>query len=248
MKITIITVCYNSIATIRRTFDSVLAQTYDDVEYIVVDGASTDGTLDVIHEYEPAIAEKGYVFRFVSEPDKGMYDAMNKGIGMARGELIGILNSDDWYEPEALTIVAQACDRVPGAESYRGAIRIHNGGRIMIKHARDRRYRTSRDFNHPAMFVRKSCYDTIGNYGITNVHDDYGWFLKAVKEGAEVLIIEEILTNYPTGGAGSVKSFRNTLKRIGTKYKVYCDNGYSRLYYLECVMQELVKYVFLRKN
>lgn len=92
MKITIITVCYNSEATIRDTIQSVLSQSYSNIEYIVVDGASKDGTMGIVNEYRDRIA------RIVSEPDMGIYDAMNKGISMAAGDVIGILNSDDYYE------------------------------------------------------------------------------------------------------------------------------------------------------
>jgi glycosyltransferase involved in cell wall biosynthesis len=89
VKISIITVIYNSELTIRDTFDSVLAQTYSDIEYIVVDGFSNDNTVDIIKEYEPKF--KGRM-HWISEPDKGLYDAMNKGIRMATGDVIGIIN------------------------------------------------------------------------------------------------------------------------------------------------------------
>ncbi|QKS82229.1 glycosyltransferase family 2 protein [Pseudomonas bijieensis] len=91
MKISIITVCYNGVDTIRDTIESVLAQQYKNIEYIIVDGASKDGTLDVISEYDGRIA------KVISEPDKGIYDAMNKGVRAATGDYVGILNSDDFF-------------------------------------------------------------------------------------------------------------------------------------------------------
>ena len=94
MKISIITATYNSEATLRDTMESILRQTWQGYEYIVVDGASTDGTLDIIKEYEPRFEGK---MKYVSEPDRGIYDAMNKGFSMATGDIIGILNSDDFY-------------------------------------------------------------------------------------------------------------------------------------------------------
>jgi glycosyltransferase involved in cell wall biosynthesis len=94
MKISIITATFNSAATVKDTFDSVLAQTHKDIEYIVVDGLSKDNTLDIIKEYEPKFEGK---MRWISEKDKGLYDAMNKGIAMATGDVVGILNSDDFY-------------------------------------------------------------------------------------------------------------------------------------------------------
>ncbi|MET3454068.1 MULTISPECIES: glycosyltransferase family 2 protein [Pseudomonas] len=94
LKISIITVCYNSVETIRDTIESVLLQRYPNIEYIVVDGASKDGTLSVISEYEGRIA------KVISEPDKGIYDAMNKGVKVATGDYVGILNSDDVFAGE----------------------------------------------------------------------------------------------------------------------------------------------------
>lgn len=94
MKVSVITATYNSGTTLRDTLESVLAQTYPDIEHIVVDGGSTDNTMELVREYEPRYNGR---LRYVSEPDKGIYDAMNKGIGMATGEVIGILNSDDFY-------------------------------------------------------------------------------------------------------------------------------------------------------
>ena len=94
MKISIITVCYNSAKTIRDTFESVLNQTYSDIDYVVVDGNSRDDTVSIIKEYEQKLNGK---MRWISEPDNGLYDAINKGIKMAVGDIIGILNSDDYY-------------------------------------------------------------------------------------------------------------------------------------------------------
>ena len=94
MKISIITVTFNSEKTLRYTIESVLNQNYDDIEYLIIDGASTDSTLDIIKCYEPKFEGK---LHYISEPDKGIYDAMNKGILMATGNVVGFLNSDDLF-------------------------------------------------------------------------------------------------------------------------------------------------------
>lgn len=247
MRISIITVCYNSEKTIERTIKSVFAQSIDDLEYILVDGKSVDGTIRIISQYEQAFIDKGWRYTYISEPDNGMYDAMNKGIHMVTGELIGILNSDDWYEDDTLSIVSEKYKNNPDTDILMGAIRILNGNQIIIKKARDRSYKTSRDFNHPAMFATKECYKEVGDYKIENVHDDYGWYLHAVKEGKRIQIINEILTNYPTGGEGSQKSLRNTAKRIGKKYQIYKENQYSCLYLIECFFQEVAKFIILKR-
>ena len=100
-KVSIITVCFNSAKTIRDTIESVINQTYKNIEYIIVDGGSTDGTIDIIKEYEP------YIAKWVSESDDGIYDAMNKGIMMSTGEIIGLVNSDDFLELEAIKNVVK---------------------------------------------------------------------------------------------------------------------------------------------
>ena len=97
MKISIITASYNSVSTLSNAMESVLHQTYTDWEYIVVDGGSTDGTVDLIRRYEPRFGGK---LKWTSEPDHGIYDAMNKGISRATGDVVGILNSDDYFTSE----------------------------------------------------------------------------------------------------------------------------------------------------
>ena len=102
MKVSIITVCYNSAKTIEHTIKSVAGQDYGNIEYIIIDGGSTDGTLDIIDRYKDKISV------LVSEPDEGIYDAMNKGISIASGELIGMINSDDWYGPYTVSAAVRA--------------------------------------------------------------------------------------------------------------------------------------------
>lgn len=106
MKISIITVTYNSAATLRDTMESVLAQTYTDIEYVVVDGLSKDNTMDIVREYEPRFQGR---MKYISEKDHGLYEAMNKGIRMATGEIVGIINSDDFYHRnDIIQLVADA--------------------------------------------------------------------------------------------------------------------------------------------
>lgn len=106
-KVSIITPCLNSEETIRDTIESVLGQSYQNIEYIIVDGRSTDRTIEIVKEYASGFEGR---LRYISEKDSGIYDAMNKGILQASGSVIGIINSDDWYEPEA---VEQAVQCVP---------------------------------------------------------------------------------------------------------------------------------------
>lgn len=169
MTISIITATYNSASTLRSTFDSVLSQTYKNIDYVVVDGGSTDGTLDIIREYEPRFS--GHM-RWISERDRGIYDAMNKGIMMARGEVVGILNSDDFYtSDDVLECVVRGFDDSLDAVY----------GDIHYVHPNDLskcvRYYSSKNFKpwtvrfgympaHPSFYVRKAVYDKYGLYSL----------------------------------------------------------------------------------
>ncbi|SFP37811.1 Glycosyl transferase family 2 [Butyrivibrio proteoclasticus] len=248
IKVTIVTACYNSELTISRTIESILAQSIHPYEHIIVDGGSTDDTLSIIEGYREQYDAKEIALRVISEPDNGIYDAMNKGIHASSGDIIGLLNSDDYYEKNAMEILLREIES-EDADIYMGGIYIHNGSQIIRKYAKySRRYQTSRNFNHPAMFVTKKAYSEVGDYIVGNVHNDYEWYLRALKMGKKVHIIPEIITNFIIGGASSKKSFKNTLKRIGLKYEVYERNGYSRLYMIECIAQELAKYVLTKQS
>ena len=160
--VSVITVTYNSEKTIGRTMDSLVGQSSHQVEHLIMDGGSTDKTLDIVERYRDVYERCGMVLRVFSEKDRGPYDAMNKGIRFATGDLAGVLNSDDYYDPCAIEAV-EKLRRENDFDILMGAIRIHNGSsQIIIKHAKNTHYQTSRHFNHPAMFVTKQCYSDVG--------------------------------------------------------------------------------------
>lgn len=168
MTISIITATYNSAATVRDTFESVLRQTYQEIEYIVVDGASKDDTVALIKAYEPRFEGR---MRWVSEPDKGLYDAMNKGLRMATGEVVGILNSDDFYTADdVLERVAEALrdsrlDAVYGDVHY---VREEDLGHTVRYYSSKRftreRMRMGSMPAHPSFYARRSCYQRYGGF------------------------------------------------------------------------------------
>lgn len=168
MKISIITASYNSVSTLANAMESVLHQTYTDWEYIVVDGGSTDGTVDLIRRYEPQFGGK---LKWTSEPDHGIYDAMNKGISRATGDVVGILNSDDYYTSEdVLSVVASVLSDNRLDAVYGDIHFIHDGKPNKVV-----RYYSSRHFRpfwlrfgfmpaHPSFYVRRSVYEKAGLY------------------------------------------------------------------------------------
>lgn len=167
MKISLVTVTYNSAKTLHDTIRSVFSQSYPNLEYIIIDGASQDNTIDIVKEYEPLFNER---MRWISEKDSGLYDAINKGIAMATGDVIGILNSDDFFTSP--TVIEEI------ANSFSEKIDAIYGDVHFVKSddlSRSIRYYSSKVFRpslmklgfmpaHPTFYCRKSCYDKYGLY------------------------------------------------------------------------------------
>ena len=171
MRLSIITATYNSERTLRDTMESILNQTFQDFEYIIVDGASKDATLDIIREYEPRFQGK---MRYLSEPDKGIYDAMNKGFAMATGDVIGILNSDDFFTSD--DVLQAVVDGFAGEYVDAVYADIHFVGTDDL--TKCVRYYSSSVFRpwmmrfgmipaHPSFYCRKAVYDQYGSFDTT---------------------------------------------------------------------------------
>ena len=169
MKISVITVTYNRAATIRDTIESVLKQTYTDYEYIVIDGGSQDETLDIIREMEPWFEGK---MRWISERDKGMYDAINKGLRMATGDVVGIINSDDFYHrADIFSIINQCFEENQDVQAIYGDVRFVNPDNL----EKTVRYYSSKNWKpwrfrfgfmpaHPTFFTYKENFEKYGYY------------------------------------------------------------------------------------
>lgn len=168
MKISLITITFNSASTLHDTMQSVLLQTYSDVEYIVVDGASQDNTIDIIKEYEPRFEGR---MRWISEPDNGLYDAMNKGICMATGDIVGIINSDDFYHrTDVIEQVAKAFQD-KAVQAVYGDVRFVNPDNLdktvryySSKNFSPRRFRYGFMPAHPTFFTYREYFKEWGYY------------------------------------------------------------------------------------
>lgn len=243
MLVSIITVSYNSENTIRRTIESVYRQTCPQIEYIIVDGASTDHTMEIVEEYKEAFEEKGRVYRYISESDVGIYDAMNKGIRMAQGDIIGIINSDDWYEPEAAECAICSYERQP-YDLFYSALRIVSDKGSFIKKSKDSRWVTSRYWNHPTTFIPKQVYEKY-QYKNETIHDDWDLILRIRKgiSDCRICVEDKVLANFTRNGVSHEKGIKKAIERAKIKYKIYRDNGYSRLYFIECYGMEAAKLI-----
>ena len=213
MKISIITVSFNSASTIEDTLKSVISQDYKNIEYIIIDGGSTDGTLDIINQY------KNNIKTIVSEPDKGIYDAMNKGIELSSGDVVGILNSDDIYENnKVLSLVNDAftinVDAVYGDIEY--VDRLNLKKRLRLWKAGEFK---SNSFKwgwmppHPGFFIKKSKYNEFGTYQLDlGSSADYELMLRMIaKRKIKLKYIPEIITKMRMGGVSN-KSVKNRVQ------------------------------------
>ena len=185
-----------------------MAQTYDSIEYIIVDGDSSDKTLDVVKEYEERIEKRGYKLKVVSEKDNGIYDAMNKGIALSSGELVGIINSDDWYEPIAVETAVNTYKEEAFDMFYADINLIKENGKVMVKHSKLDRFPSSRHWNHPTTFVKKTVYDELGAFRCEGIHDDYDFVLRVRRAKKKVVIKNVVLANFKTGGVSNKKSIK----------------------------------------
>lgn len=242
LLISIVTAAYNSEKTIAQTIESVLNQTYTNIEYIIIDGLSSDGTVSIADSYRDKFTEKGISYRVVSEKDRGIYDAMNKGIRMANGQLIGLLNSDDWYEPVCAEVVAETYLKEPFDMMYADLRMIKRDGSTGIKRAKLRDYVTTRDWNHPTTFLTKQIYGAY-QYPNESVYDDLDMLLYMRSSHKKVVTVNRTLANYRLGGASNRKSLKDAKERMVVKYRIYRKYGYSRLYLLEAVLMETAKFI-----
>jgi glycosyltransferase len=200
--VSIITVSYNAAITIEETILSVINQDYDNIEYIIIDGGSTDGTLDIIRKYEDKIAY------WVSEKDYGLYHAMNKGIEHAHGEIIGMINADDYYYDSA---ISKAVKTFEGKNLHHS---IFFGdmqyGDLLVPGWRPKAIKRSAFGTHPSMFVPKEVYNTIGVYKLQyKILSDYDFMYRAFNvHMITPLYLNEKIAFFRPGGLSSNNIFR----------------------------------------
>lgn len=248
MNITIITVVYNARNEIIHTIEAVLNQTVSPYEYIFVDGASTDGTLEIIKNYQEKFEQKGIRYRFISEPDKGLYDAMNKGVRLANGDYIVFANSGDWLDLDAVKTFTDVYEKTKYDFGY-GSIE-YIGKKRYVKKSRKDKFISSRNWNHPSSIVRKELYLNNPFDLSYSIYADFDWFLKIRRSDAKITILppDKVISNFVIGGASINGDFMSAMKRADEKYRAYVSNNYSRLYFFEAYGWEFMKYLFAKIN
>ncbi len=238
--ISIITITYNSEQTLERTIKSIVSQEYDNLEYIIIDGASKDRTLDIVEKY------RDYISVVVSEPDKGISDAFNKGIKRATGEIIGIINSDDILLPGALKAISDYYD--PKIDVYRGRLIVNNPNTgFRFSSGMPSIHFSVSDYiklkvNHPSTFISKKAYEKVGLYKVDVKYImDIDMLFRLSNAGCSFVYVPHDLAVFNIGGATSDSFY----KKVTERYRVIRENGGSfflGLYVaVRCMIKDIVK-------
>lgn len=232
MKISIITATYNSAATVGDTLKSISQQDYKPIEHIIVDGLSKDNTLDIVKQFP-------HVATMISEKDKGIYDAMNKGIKLTTGEVVGILNSDDLYSNETIVRKVMELFANPEVDAVYGDLQYvaqHDISKV-VRTWRSGAYKRNKFYNgwmppHPSFFVRKKVYDQFGDFNLTlKTAADYEIMLRFLfKNNVSAAYLPEILVKMRTGGASNASLWRRWKANREDK-KAWLMNGLSPRFY-----------------
>ena len=218
-KLTVITVVYNNVNDIERTLLSVINQTYKQIEYVVIDGKSTDGTLEVLKRYEARIA------KLVSEPDKGIYDAMNKALKLATGDYVLFMNSGD--EIYAEDTVASVFHSAPDADIYYGETEMVNSQRQSLGKRRHKApqqftwqgFKFGMSISHQAIYVRRTLTDLYDpQYQLSA---DIDWIIKAAKKAKTIVNTQQYVAKYLVGGMSKKKHRQSLLERFNIMKRHY---------------------------
>ena len=228
-RLSVITIVYNNVRDIERTLQSVLNQTYSNIEYLVIDGASTDGTLDILKRYESKLT------KLISEPDQGIYDAMNKGLALATGDYVLFMNSgDEIYAPQTVEQVFAAAD---DADIYYGETEMYDENWQSLGRRRHqvpevfnwKSFRLGMNVSHQAIYIKRSLtepYDL--KYQLSS---DIDWVIKAAKKARKTIKVSGYVAKYLVGGM-SKKRHRQSLKErfsIFSKHYGFIPNVFNHL-------------------
>jgi glycosyltransferase involved in cell wall biosynthesis len=232
--VTIITVVLNGEKYFEQTLKSVFNQSYSNIEYIVIDGGSKDNTIDLIEEYTNQIDF------WQSEPDKGLYFAMNKGIGLAKGELIGILNADDYYTEDAVTLVVEAYLKTNADVFHGDMLLLTDNESVKMKPDFSKMMQQPSVF-HPTCFVKKVVYDKIGCFDTQyKISADYDFLLRCIKHNYIFNYIPEVLCHFRPGGMSA--SCASNIE--GYKIMKFHQTGYHKQVIwrtIKCYLKTFVK-------
>ena len=237
--ISIVTVVYNGEKTIRKTIESVLCQDFKDYEYIIVDGLSKDNTVSLAKEYETCFEGR---LRIYSEKDRGIYDAMNKGIKLAKGDYIWLVNADDWIEPNALADIQQSAKKSMNHNAiiagWINVVSADGGDLIRIGQCSEEGYKKAckklgMGLCHPAAIVPRVVYETVGLYDDRYyISADMDFVLRCYRSNIPVKFLPKPLSNMARGGISSMFPVKKNLHDIWLRACKFKSNVFSRCFYM----------------
>jgi len=247
VKISVIIPTFNSAKTVEDTIKSIISQNWPDIQVIIQDGGSTDGTKDIVDRYPVAM------FGWDATPDNGIYDAMNKGINRATGEVVAILNSDDVWLPGTLKRVAEVFSRNPDVGIVSGSIEVWedlpNGARVVLKSSL-LHLRTGMTIQHPATFVRRNVYERVGLFNTCyRIGADYDFVLRCLEANIPCIILNDILVRMRAGGkGGSTFNFDDwTIRRSHKLSSVINETCICANSFAQYLTRQVVLKIFGRK-
>ena len=232
MKISIITICFNNKKDIIYTIESVIKQTYNNIEYIIVDGASTDGSVDIIRTY------KNYISKFISEPDNGIYDAINKGIKAASGDVIGLIHAgDELYDNSVIEKIADSfkCFNIEAIYGHSVAYTAKREKLVRVTHSpeyHDTLFKLGWHPPHQTLYIKRHLFEKLGYYKLKfKIASDYELMLRYIYfNNIRIKLLDYYIMKFHTGGVSS-KSILNGLKHSIECANCWKDNGQNIPWY-----------------
>jgi Glycosyltransferases involved in cell wall biogenesis len=237
LLVTILTPCFNSAKTIEKTLECIEKQTYANIEYIIIDGGSTDDTLKIINRHKEKLPKR---FLLISEKDNGIYDAMNKGIKRANGKLIGIVNSDDWYEPDTVEQVIKHYKNEKYQVIY-GMQRTYEDCKEKATFIYRHEFLPEQMITHPTCFVTKITYEDFGAFDLKyRSSADLELMLRFFDTKKVIFTpVMRVLSNFQLGGMSSSQT------GVRESAKIRCERGYmsKKRYYFICLKSYIYEWL-----
>jgi glycosyltransferase involved in cell wall biosynthesis len=227
--VSIVTIVYNGDKHLEQTIQSVLQQTYPHIEYIIIDGGSTDNSINIIKKYEDQLAY------WISERDKGVSDAFNKGVNRAKGEVIGLINADDWYEKDA---VEKVVTKIGSSDVVYGDLRLWKSEKPEVVFKGDHNYLNNEmTLNHPTVFVKRNCYLKYGSFDLTYKYAmDYDLLLRFKLKGCSFVYAGVVLANMRWEGLSDQQWYKACKEVFEIKNKYMPEKQWrNRLYFAKQV-------------
>ena len=233
--VSVITIVFNGEKYLEETIRSVINQTYDNVEYIIIDGGSTDRTVDIIKKYEDKLDY------WVSEPDRGISDAFNKGISLSSGIIIGIVNADDWYELDAVAQVVSIM-KINEIDIVHGQLQYwRDNTKAELVSGNHNNLHKDMTVNHMTVFVKRYLYERIGGFSLDfDYAMDYEFLLRAKKYGASFYFLNECIANMRFGGVSDIK-WQKALREVAGAKEGQSSSFYPKIYYIYQIIKSYLR-------